>query len=114
MKTYLAPSYLMCNFSSLLATCFTSCSPTVLLLSDGAHARARLGVTHKIRTIHAEIRHESSGDVTSYWMEQGLWDGTGYINCSLAYWKFTCQLHFDNTCISSDSFQEVVNICSDN
>ena len=54
-----------------------------------------------------KTRQESSGDVTSYQMEQGLSDGTGYINSYLACWK----LHFDNTCTSSDSFQEVVNIC---
>ena len=61
-----------------------------------------------------KIRHESLGDVTSYRMEQGLSDGTGYINCYLACWKFTYQLHFDNTYTSSDSFQEEVNISSEN
>ena len=61
-----------------------------------------------------KIRHESSGDVMSYPMEQGLSDGTANSNCYLACWKFTCQLHFDDTCTSSDSFQEVVNICSEN
>ena len=43
-----------------------------------------------------------------------LSDGRGYINCYLACWKITCQLHFDNTCTSSDSFQEAVSICSEN
>ena len=61
-----------------------------------------------------KILHESSGDVTSYRMEQGLSDRTGHMNCYLASWKFTCQLHFDNACTSSDSFQEVVSICSEN
>ena len=61
-----------------------------------------------------KIRHESSGNVTSYPMEQGLSKGTSYINCYLACWKFICQLHIDNTCTSSDSFQEVVSICLDN
>ena len=61
-----------------------------------------------------KIRHESSGDVTSYLTEQGLLDGTGYINCYLACLKFICQPNFDNTCTSSASFQEVVNTCSEN
>ena len=61
-----------------------------------------------------KILHESSGDVSSYGMEQGLSHGTGYINCYLACWKFTCQVHFDNTCTSSVSFQEVVNIYLEN
>ena len=61
-----------------------------------------------------KIRHELLDDVTSYRMEQGLLDGTGYIDNYQAYWKFTCQLHFYNTCTSSDSFQGVVNICSEN
>ena len=61
-----------------------------------------------------KIRHESSGDVASYWMEQRLSHGTDYINCYLTYWKFTYQLHFDNTCTNSDSFQEVVNIYLEN
>ena len=61
-----------------------------------------------------KILHESSGDVTSYRMEQGLSDRTGHMNCYLACWKFTCQLHFDNACTISDSFQEVVSICSEN
>ena len=61
-----------------------------------------------------KIRHQSSNDVTSYLMEQGLLDVTGYINCYLACWKFPCQLHFDNTCTISDSFEEVVNIFSEN
>ena len=56
-----------------------------------------------------KIRHKSSGDVKSYWMKHGLSDGTGYFKCYLACWKFTFQLHFDNTCTSSDSFQEAVN-----
>ena len=83
----------------------------MLLVSEGARARARLVVIHKIRTRHAENTSRVIGDFTSYRMEQGLSDGTGYINCYLACWKFTCQLHFDNTCTSSNSFQEVVNIC---
>ena len=61
-----------------------------------------------------KIRHESSGDVTSHRMERGLSNGTGYSNYYLACWKFTCQLHLENTRTSSDSFQEVVNICSEN
>ena len=61
-----------------------------------------------------KIRYESSGDVTSYQMEQGLSDGTVCINCYLACWKLTCQLHFDNTCTSYNSFHEVANICSEN
>ena len=61
-----------------------------------------------------KLRHKSSGDVTSHRMEQGLSDGTGHINCYLACWKFTSQLHFDNTCTSSDSFQEVSNIYWEN
>ena len=61
-----------------------------------------------------KIRQESSGDVMCYWMEQGLSDETGFINCYLTCWKFTCQLHFDNTCTSSDWFQEVVYVCSEN
>ena len=77
------------------------CSPWLLFVKYGAGLR-------KIRVI------ESSGDVTSYRMEQGLSNGTGYINCYLDCWKFTCQLRFDNTCPRSNSFQEVVNICSDN
>ena len=55
-----------------------------------------------------KIRHESLDDVASYWMKQGLQDGTDYINCYLTCRKFTCQLHFDNACTSSDSFQEVI------
>ena len=61
-----------------------------------------------------KIRHESSGDVTSYRMEQGLSYETIYINRYLACRKFTGQLHFDNACTSSDLFQEVVNICLQN
>ena len=61
-----------------------------------------------------KIRHESSDDVASYRMNQGLLDGTDYINCYLTCWKFTCQLHFDNTYTSSDSFPEIVNICPEN
>ena len=61
-----------------------------------------------------KIRHELTGDVTSYRMEQVLSDGTGYIKCYLGCWKFTCQLHFNNTCTSSKLFQEVVNICLEN
>ena len=60
------------------------------------------------------IIQELSSNVTSYQMEQGLSDGTGYINWYLACWKFTCQLHFDNTCTSSDSFEKLVNICLEN
>ena len=56
-----------------------------------------------------KIRQESSGDVMCYWMEQGLSDETGFINCYLTCWKFTCQLHFDNTCTSSDLFPGSVN-----
>ena len=52
-----------------------------------------------------KTRHESSGDVTIYRMEQGLSDGTGFINCYLDCWKFTCLLHFDNTCTISNLFQ---------
>ena len=61
-----------------------------------------------------KMRHESSGDVTSYRMEQGLSNETGYIKCYLACWKFICQLHFDSTCTSSDLFEQVINICSEN
>ena len=28
-------------------------------------------------------------------MEQGLSEGTGYVNCYLDCWKFTCQVDFD-------------------
>ena len=80
--------------------CTCTCSPWLLFIKYGPDMR--------------KIRHESSGDVTSYRMEQGLSDGTGYINCYLPCWKFNCQLHFGNTCTSSDSLQEVVNICSEN
>ena len=61
-----------------------------------------------------KMRPELSRDVTSYRMEHGISDETRYINCYLACWKLTCQLHFDNTCTSYDSFHEVANICSEN
>ena len=83
----------------------------MLAVSDGASARP--GCYSYVPDMR-KIRHELSGGVTSYRMEQGLSDGTGYINCYLACWKFTGQFHFDNTCTSSDSFQDVVSIYSEN
>ena len=102
MKTHLAPSYLICGFSSLLASlpAVLQSYPWLLFINYGPDMR--------------KIRYESLGDVTNHWMEQGLSDGTGYINCSLACRKFTCQLHFNNTCTSSDLFRKLVNICSGN
>ena len=94
MKTYLTPSHSICNFSSLLAvhSCFSrvACENFHLLLI--VHVLALI-VFYKIRTRYVETTSRAIGDVTSYRMEQGLSNGTGYINCYLTCRKFTCQLH---------------------
>ena len=67
MKTYLAPSYLICNFSSLLASL-----PAVLLrylfLMVQVHVLA-LVVNHGMRTRRAE------GASRVIWLRHGLSDG---------------------------------------
>ena len=69
MKTYLAPSYLICNFSSLLASL-----PAVLLCYLFLMVRVgvlALVVGHGVRTGHAGVY-------------RGLSGGACYIGCFLA------------------------------
>ena len=68
MKTYLAPSYLIRNFSSLLAS-LPAVLQCCLVLKAHVHMLA-LVVIRKIRTRHAENTSRVIGDVTSYRMEQ--------------------------------------------